>query len=476
MKNTTATRREFLTTLGLGVLSLGLANCAGPVSLLGKRPRGEDAKPNFIIIFTDDQGYNDLGCFGSETIKTPRIDQMAREGMKLTSFYAQPVCGPARCSLLTGCYPERVKGFGSHSLVHWGVAPDEITIAEILRQTGYATACIGKWDLSYRRFEPEMGPNDQGFDYYFGTLRANDAGKVTLWRNKEELQETDDMGALTGMYTDEALQFIAEKKDQPFFLYLAHTMPHAKLGASEKFRGKSENGLYGDVIEEIDWNTGRILDRVRELNLENKTYIVFLSDNGPWLILGNDGGSAKPLRDGKGSSWEGGVRVPCIVWGPGRVPAGAQSNELAATLDILPTFAALAGATAPSDRVIDGRDQSALITGKTNKSARDTFYYYVGGNLHAVRQGQWKLALPDRKRSYAFAKDDPPITQPELYDMGNDIEEKHDVSADHSGVVKGLLRLADKAREDLGDLMTLGKNSRRTMDNITQRYPPSARP
>jgi arylsulfatase A-like enzyme len=452
------TRRDFLKALSLGVTSVAISGCKTFKSRASSS-RMDRSKPNFIIIFTDDQGYNDVGCFGSQTIETPRLDRMADEGMKLTSFYSQTVCGPARCALLTGCYPKRA-GFDASGIKGWRISTKEITTVEVLKQAGYTSACIGKWDLSARTFTEGLVPNDQGFDYYFGTLGANDRGRVTLWRNKEKLNTTEDMGSLTALYTDEALAFMKDHKDKPFFLYLAHTMAHVKLGASEKFRGRSKGGLYGDVIEELDYHVGRVLDAVRELGLEKKTYVLFTSDNGPWLSKGKMGGSALPLRMGKGSAWEGGFRVPCIVWGPGRVPAGTHSNELTATLDLMPTFAALAGAEVPTDRVIDGRDQTALITGKTRQSARETFYYYVRSNLHAVRRGQWKLALPNRKRFYGYAPDTTEVVTLELYDLENDVSEKHDVADNHPDIVQELLKLADQVREDIGDLDHWAKNSR----------------
>ena len=412
------------------------------------------AKPNFIIIFTDDQGYNDLGCFGSEKIKTPRIDQLAEEGMKLTSFYSQPVCGPARAALLTGCYPPRVSGGG------WNVMSEEITLAEILQQAGYKTGCVGKWDISGRKYKEGMVPNDQGFDYYYGTLGANDKGRVSLWRNRDSLSMTDDMGSLTGLYTEESINFLKRNKDNSFFLYLAHSMPHVKIDASPKFKGKSGRGLYGDVIEEIDWSTGKIIDAVRALDLQKNTIVLFTSDNGPWLSKGDRGGSAFPLREGKGSSWEGGYRVPAIIWGPGSVPANSESNELLATLDIMPTFATMAGAKIPEDRVIDGRNQSELFLGKTDKGKRETFYYYIRDNLHAVRRDQWKLALPDRKEFFRYAKDKKEVEKPELYNLVKDKSETKDLASEHPEIVRSLLSLADVARADIGDMDRIGINSR----------------
>jgi len=438
-------RRDFLKTLGQGAGALGLSGCLGPPGR---------SLPNFIVICTDDQGYADLGCYGATDINTPRLDRMAREGMKLTSFYSQPVCGPARAALLTGCYPPRVMR------ENWSLDSDEITIAEILRQAGYATACVGKWDLSERRRIASRMPTAQGFDEFFGTLGANDEGSVGLWRNHRELGETRDMGSLTSRFTDEAISFIRRNTGGPFFLLLAHTMPHVKLGASKTFVGQSKRGLYGDVVEEIDFNCGRILDTVQQLGLAQDTIILFTSDNGPWLEEGKMGGDAGPLRDGKGSSWEGGFRVPGIVWGPGRVPAGRTSGELISTLDILPTFAAMAGKGVPTDRVIDGRDQSYLLTGKTQHSAQDTFYYYVRSQLQAVRKGRWKLALVNRSETYSFAMDKQKVPAPQLYDLESDVGEKHDLASSHLNKVFELLWLADAARNDIGDLGKIGLNAR----------------
>jgi len=440
--------REIL--FGAGII-LGMMHLIVPALLCAEGT----GLPNFIIILTDDQGYHDLGCFGSKTIKTPCIDQLAREGIKLTSFYSQPVCGPARTALLTGCYPQRVNKGG------WNVSSEEVTLAEVLHQAGYKTGCIGKWDISGRRYKAGMVPNDQGFDYYFGTLGANDKGRVTLWQNRDSLKETGDMGALTGLYTAESLKFIKGSKDQPFFLYLAHSMPHVKIDASPDFKGKSKGGLYGDVIEEIDWSTGKIIEILRELNLQQNTVLLFMSDNGPWLSKGEMGGSAFPLRGGKGSAWEGGFRVPAIIWGPGYIPKGRVNHQLLTSLDILPTCAALAGTELPDDLLIDGRNQSPLFLGKSDKGSRETFYYYVRGNLHAVRKNNWKLALPARKKFFAYAKDEPEVKKPELYNLETDLSEKINLAVSHPDIVKELLDLAETARNELGDLDRIGKYSRK---------------
>ena len=323
-------------------------------------------KPNFVVIFTDDQGYQDVGCFGSPDIRTPRLDAMAEQGMKFTSFYAQPICGPSRAALMTGCYPMRVAERGHTKQVHPILHEDEVTVAEVLKTEGYATACFGKWDLAKHAqtgFFLDLFPTRQGFDYFYGTPTSNDR-IANLYRNEELIELSSDMATLTRRYTDEAIGFIRENNEKPFFLYIPHTMPHTRLDASADFKGKSKRGLYGDVIEEIDFHVGRILDTLRELQLAENTYVLFTSDNGPWLIKNKNradghlpsdhGGSAGPLRSGKVSTFEGGVRLPTILWGPGRVPANTVCDSIATTMDILPTFALLADAAIPADRVIDG--------------------------------------------------------------------------------------------------------------------------
>lgn len=412
--------------------------------------RDNTSKPNFIIIIADDQGYNDLGCYGSKTIKTPRIDQMASEGLKMTSFYAQPVCGPSRGSLLTGRYPLRIGG-------GWLTRSEEITIAEMLKDAGYTTGCIGKWDISQRRYQEGIVPNDQGFDYYFGTLGANDMGSVVLYKNRDSLYRTNDMSVLTKMYTDTALQFIKEHRCEPFFLYLAHTMPHIIIDASFQFKGKSKGELYGDVIEEIDWNVGRIMELISELNLKETTYILYFSDNGPWSNIEERGrelhggqlatGSAYPLRSTKGSPYEGGFRVPFILWGPGRVPKGKVCDEIMATLDILPTLATLAGIKEIHHRILDGIDQSDLITGKTKTSARDIFYYHIQNELQAVRKGKWKILLPDCKKRYNYVND-PLRTSPELYNLEEDISETNNLADEYPEVLKDILELVKTGPTD----------------------------
>lgn len=464
----------------LTVMSLGLAQTLAAAE-----------KPNFVVIFTDDQGYADVGCFGSPDIRTPRLDEMARQGMKFTSFYAQPICGPSRAALMTGCYPMRVAERGNTKEVHPILHEDEITIAEVLKTRGYSTACFGKWDLAKHAqsgFFMDLFPTHQGFDYFFGTPTSNDR-VANLYRNEELIEPDTNMATLTRRYTDEAIAFIKQNQKQPFFVYLPHSMPHTRLDASEQFKGKSQRGLYGDVIEEIDFNVGRILDALAELNLTENTYVLFTSDNGPWLIknkdhadghlTGDHGGSAGPLRSGKVSTFEGGVRVPAILWGPGRVPANTTCDAIATTMDVLPTFTTLAGANVPFDRVIDGEDIHHLFHGEFDKANPDkAYFYYLRVHLQAVRQGKWKLHLPRKaepvgaapfsRNSHIAAVDRVGFEKPFLVDLEHDLGETTDVSDQNPQVVQRLLSLAEQMREDLGDFDRVGMNMR-FFDPLEQR-------
>jgi len=421
----------------------GLLAWCGPVLYAEEARPSPDAaaRPNILIIFTDDQGYADLGCYGSKTNRTPRMDQLAEEGTRFTSFYAQPVCGPSRSALLTGRYPMRSGG--------WGMPAAEITFAELIRQVGYQTACIGKWDVSNRKPIVERMPNAQGFDYYFGTLGANDAGHVEFHEDNREAGGTRDMGSLTRLYTDKAIDFLKNRRDptKPFVLYLAHTMMHTIIDASPRFKGKSAGSLYGDVVEEFDYETGRLLDTLDELGLHDSTLVIYTTDNGPWNQpaytehkKGHPEGSifwgdAGPLRNGKGSCYEGGYRVPCIVRWPGRVPAGRVSDAVFATVDFLPTFANLARFPLPDDRVIDGVDQTDLLLGRTDQG-RKTFLY---GN-NGIREGKWKyLKAKHRVRRYAVDHDREEIE--ELYDLDNDVGETNNLAAKHPEKIDRLSRL-----------------------------------
>ena len=474
LKRPKSTRRGFLKTLAGGAAALAAPRC-----LLPAGPKGP-ARPNFIIFFTDDQGYNDVGCFGSPKIRTPRFDRMAAEGMKFTSFYAQPVCGPSRAALMTGCYPIRVAEPGNKKNQHNILHPKETTIAEVLKRAGYATALVGKWHLAGGRrqeYDPALMPNAQGFDHYYGTPLHNGftrtvspkSFRTQIVRNGEVINQGLDqagMDMLTQNYTREALAFVRKNKDRPFFLYLAHNMPHVPLGASKAFRGRSRRGLYGDVIEELDWSAGQVLDTLKELGIDERTLVVFTSDNGPWIEkhLGDYGGSAAPLRGWKMSAWEGGPRVPCIMRWPGKIPAGKVCREIATTMDLMPTFANLAGAKLLPGRTIDGRDIGDLITARPGaKTPHEAFYFYNYLRLNAVRSGKWKLVLPRPARPPGTGWsgrmiDAVPKTQ--LFDLDADVGEKRDVADENPEVVARLMKLVAKARGELGDHDRVGSGAR----------------
>ena len=401
-------------------------------------------KPNIVIIFTDDQGYADLGCYGSKTNKTPRLDQLAKEGTMFTSFYTQTVCGPSRSALLTGRYPCRSKG--------WGMPASEITFAELIKDAGYQTACIGKWDVSNRKPIIERMPNAQGFDYFFGALGANDGGMVKFHENNEASGSSKDMGGLTTLYTDKSIKFLRNKRDpkKPFVLYLAHTMMHTIIDASERFRGKSKGGLYGDVVEEFDYETGRLLDVLDELKLSNNTLVLYTSDNGPWnqdkYTKNKKGhpegsifwGDAGRLRNGKGSPYEGGYRLPCIARWPGKIPAGRKSDAVFATIDFMPTFAKLCGFNIPDDRKIDGIDQTDLLLGKSEKG-RDTFYFDRAG----IRMGKWKYLKADA-HFYGYAREDERIEVDELYNLNKDLGETKNLALKNPGIVAKMKKLTEE--------------------------------
>lgn len=440
---------------------------------------GAEQSPNFIVIFADDLGYGDLGCYGSETIKTPQLDQMAKEGVRFTSFYAQNVCGPSRSALLTGCYPLRNAKKGNRVTTHPFLHLDEITIAEVLKPRGYVSGCFGKWDQAGHnnyKFDPSLMPRAQGFDYYFGTPSSNDFD-IHWIENETTVKKQADMATCTQVLTDKAIAFIDRNKDQPFFVYLAHPMPHVRLDATARFKGKSEGGLYGDVVQELDDNVGRIVDHLKQNDLVENTYVIFTSDNGPWYMekskahiqrgQSKDGGSALPLRGHKVTAWEGGSRVPCIVWRPGTVGAGVESDEIVRMLDLLPTFASLAGAQAPNDRIIDGKDVTDLLHGKPGaKSPSNTFYYYTRTQLVAVRQGDWKLFLPLKKKTFGnwdvYTKDEDisDHRKARLYNLKTDIGETTNVVEQYPGIVEELLALAESVRDDIGDYDRIGKGAR----------------
>lgn len=434
----------------------------------GGRAEQQASRPNVVVIFADDLGYGDLSCYGHPTIRTPHLDRMAREGMRFTQFYsAAEVCTPSRAALLTGRLPPRSGMCSNRRRVAFpntsGGLPDgELTVAELLRASGYATACIGKWHLGHL---PQYLPGKHGFDYSFGLPYSNDMDRVPeaprgraaflqptidywnvpLLRNGEVVERPADQHTLTKRYTDEAIRFIREHKDQPFFVYLPHTMPHVPLFASAAASGTSRRGLYGDVVEELDANVGRLLDVLRDEQLAERTLVLFTSDNGPWLTQGDQGGSAGLLKDGKGSTWEGGMRVPGIAWMPGAVEAGVVSHELASTLDILPTACSLAGIEPPSDRPLDGYDLRPVFAGKPGP--RREMFYYRGQELMAVRLGPWKAHFKSQT-GYGMPQaetHDPPL----LFNLDADPSERFNVAGANSGVLAEIVALTDKHRAGL---------------------------
>jgi len=474
------TRRDFLKTVGLGTAALTLPGCASIFSTSGNRA-SKNRPPNFIIIFTDDQGYADVGCFGVEGFKAPNLDRMATEGVRFTDFYvAATSCTPSRAALMTGCYPQRVSL--PHVLgpsVKIGINSAEYTIADVLRPLGHSTACYGKWHLGHY---PRFLPTRHGFDDYSGLPYSNDMWPyhrerpgwypdLPLVEGERIIEYNPDQTKLTTWYTERAVRFIEKNRDRPFFLYLPHSMPHVPLHVSDKFKGKSEHGVYGDVIVEIDWSVGRILSTLKRLDIDQQTLVIFCSDNGPWLSYGGHAGSAKPFREGKGTTFDGGQRVPTVMRYPGKIPAGTVCRELSSTMDILPTLAKLAGAELPTRR-IDGKDIWPLMSGWAGaKSPHEAFFYYQGWVLEAVRSSKWKLHLPHGYRKLGGRKGGTggqPVKYERakiglaLSDLEKDIGEQHDVSVRHLDVVERLLDLADKMREDLGDSAkkVTGKNRR----------------
>ena len=439
------------------------------------------AQPNLVIIFIDDLGYADIGPFGATKQRTPNLDRMAREGMKLTSFYAAPVCSVSRAQLLTGCYGARVSVPGVYFPGQAnGLNPAEFTIAERLKERGYATMCIGKWHVGD---QPEFLPTRQGFDRYFGIPYSNDMQRkstqtgervVPLLRDDKvaELLTDEQQSRIVERYTDEATGFIRANKDKPFLLYLPHTAVHTPIWPGEKFRGKSANGRFGDWVEEVDWSVGRVLDTLRELKLAERTLVVFTSDNGPWLVKGPDGGSALPLRGGKGSTWEGGVRVPTIAWWPGKIAPGSVCDAVAGTIDLLPTAVALAGGTVPAQPVIDGRDLSPLLFGKTKESQREAHYYFAGYNIQAVRQGPWKLAIAAQPRSMGQNTDpDASGNAPRLYNLDQEISEQTNLAAKHPEVVAKLQSLAAKMTAEIGGKEPAARRPPGVVENPKTLYP-----
>jgi arylsulfatase A len=443
---------------------------AGSLTAAGdaRTPVPQSPPPNVIIVFTDDQGYGDLGSYGHPTIRTPHLDRMAAEGQRWTSFYvAESVCTPSRAALLTGRLPVRSGMMSDTRRVLFpdsarGLPPTELTIASLLKPLGYATAMIGKWHLGHL---PPYLPTAHGFDSYFGIPYSNDMDQtgrnlppgeprrrvmhprieywnVPLMRNAEIIERPADQTTLTSRYTDEAIAFVRANRERPFFLYLAHSMPHVPLFRSPEFEGRSARGLYGDVIEEIDAHTGRLLDVIRELDLARRTLVIFTSDNGPWASYDEQGGSAGLLRGAKGGTFEGGMRVPAIVWWPGTVSHGVVL-DLGSTLDLLPTIARLAGANLPGGRTLDGYDLGPVLRG-TGPGPRQTVFFYRGTSLYAVRHGSFKAHFITRSEYGG----EPPVSHdpPLLYNLDEDPSERFDVAARHPDVVSAIQRIAAEHR------------------------------
>lgn len=450
-------------------------------SLIIQTSPAADRPPNFVIIYIDDMGYADIGPFGASAYKTPNLDRLAKEGRVFTDFYvSQAVCSASRAALMTGCYNVRVGILGALGpQSRNGIGANEVTLGEIAKQKGYATACFGKWHLGHHR---QFLPLQNGFDEYFGLPYSNDMWphhpgvrhlpmeeRLKKWPHLPLIEGNDvkipqvgdaEQAQLTTWYTEHAVDFIGRNKARPFLLYVPHAMVHVPLYVSDKFRGKSGAGLFGDVVMEVDWSVGQIVDALRRNGIDRDTCVIFTSDNGPWLSYGDHAGSAKPLREGKGTMFDGGCRVPCVMWWPGKIPAGTTCREPAMTIDILPTIAGLIGAKLP-DHKIDGLDIWPLMADQADaKSPHEALYFYWGQDLEAVRSGNWKLHFPHKYRTLGGKPGGtggiPADYQTgeiglALFDLQNDPSETTDVAAQHPEVVKRLEALADQARQDLGD-------------------------
>ncbi len=475
MAGSPRSRREFIREAG----AAGLALSAG--GLLGGCSQS-DPLPNIVLIFIDDMGWGDVGVFGAEGYETPNLDRLAAEGMRFTDFYAsQAVCSASRAALMTGCYSERVSILGALGPgARIGLHPEETTIAEMLKPLGYATGIVGKWHLGSLE---EFLPLQHGFDEYLGIPYSNDMwpigydGKPATGGNKANhptlplidgnevvahIENLEDQDTLTTLYTERAVDFIGRNHRRPFFLYVPHSMVHVPLGVSEKFRGQSEQGMFGDVMMEVDWSVGEIMKELERHRLTDNTLVIFTSDNGPWLNFGNHAGSTGGFREGKGTAFEGGPRVPAIMRWPGRIEAGTVSDRMAATIDILPTLAAITGASLP-ERTIDGVDILPLLDGVTDADPRNQFWFYYGRELRGVREGRWKRVYQHRTRSYVGVEPGMdglpgpyanPTVPDALYDLENDPAETTDVSAAHPEIVRRLDALAETARATLGDRLT----------------------
>lgn len=431
--------------------------------------QAKEKLPNIVIILADDLGYGDLGCYGHPSIRTPHLDRMAAEGMRFTDFYvAASVCTPSRAGLLTGRLPLRSGMAGGHTnhvlftYSRGGLPAEEITIARALKSKGYATACVGKWHLGH---QPPFLPTSHGFDFYFGVPFSNDMEPTaampkgggasmsldpkeewwhcSLMRNGDVIEKGVEQGTLTRRYTEEVVKFIRENKAKPFFVYLPHTFPHIPLFASSEFKGKSKRGLYGDAVEELDWSVGEIMAALRREKLAENTLVFFTSDNGPWRTKGFTGGSAGLLRDGKASTWEGGMRVPAVAWWPGKIPAGRINRGLASSLDFFSTILALSKIPLPDDRPVDGFDLSATLL-KESSSPRETVFFYFGSDLYAVRMGNYKAHFFTHD---GYSKEPPrKLDRPLLYDLAHDPSERFDLAGEKPDVLAGIVREVEKHR------------------------------
>lgn len=437
----TSSRRNFLKTIGLGTAAMAASSWLGRTKALAAEssslrptaaPGVAEAKPNFIVILIDDMGYGDIEPYGSKVNRTPNLSKMAAEGMKLTSFYAAPTCTPSRAQMMTGCYAKRVS---MPSVIFpscpTGLSTDEKTVARLLKDQGYATMCIGKWHLGD---QPEFLPTRHGFDHYVGLPYSNDMGKppLPLLRDNKVVQAPADQDKLTALYTEEAVKFITASQGKPFFLYFPHTAVHVPLFPGKDFAGKSNNGKYGDWVEEVDWSVGQLLKTLRDLKLDSNTMVIFTSDNGPWLDKGKASGVAHPLRGGKFSCWEGGVREPTIAWWPGKIAAGSTCDAMVSEMDVLPTLVTLAGGTIPADRKIDGLNIWPLLSGQSKESPHEALFYFAGNKLNGVRAGKWKLL------------------NGQLYDLDADIGETTNLADKNQDVVKKLQAFLDAIDKDLG--------------------------
>ena len=459
---------------------------------VGSAPQAVAAKkksPNVVVIFMDDMAYADIGPFGAKAYPTPHLDRMAKEGRKFTDFYVtQAVCSASRAGLLTGCYNVRVGIFGALGpKSNNGLHANEVTLAELCKQKGYATAIYGKWHLGHHK---QFLPMQHGFDDYFGLPYSNDMWpyhpgvlhlpmkeRLKRWPHlplidKNEIIKTQvsgkDQELLTTQYTERAVEFIEKNRDNPFFLYVPHSMVHVPLFVSDKFKGKSGAGLFGDVMMEVDWSVGQILETLRKHKLDKDTLVVFTSDNGPWLSYGDHAGSSGPLREGKGTMFDGGCRESTLMWWPGTIPAGSVCSTPAMTIDILPTVAELIGAKLP-DHKIDGKSIVNLVTGKNDKSPQEAYYFYYGQQLQAIRMGKWKLHFPHGYRTMAGrpggtggipTKYSQAKIGLSLFNLEEDIGESTDVKAKHPKVVSKMQALGQAMRKELGDQGKKGSGQR----------------